>query len=65
MNIDPADAASVQVPIPNERDNVAMWNETRLMHLPIRCQKLPAASPVAYEEFAINQFMPGDLIEIW
>jgi hypothetical protein len=47
VNVDPADAASVQVAIKNERDHVAVGNEGCLMHPLIGGQEFSAASAIA------------------
>ena len=52
VNIYPADAAPVQIPIPNERDHLVMRNDARLLHLPISSQELPAASAIADEKLS-------------
>jgi hypothetical protein len=54
MNIDPANAASVQIPIVNQSNDIAMGNDTRLIHLLIGGQQLSAASKIANEEFSIT-----------
>jgi hypothetical protein len=32
MNVNPTDASPIQVPIVNERDDIAMRNDSSLMH---------------------------------
>jgi hypothetical protein len=63
MNIDPADAASMQIPLPNERDHVAMGHKARLMHLFISSQQFPATTSISNQEFSIDQLVSSDLIE--
>ena len=63
VNVDPADAAPVQLPIANEGDDLAVRDEARLMHLFIGSQEFPAASTVTDEKFSIDQFMSRDFIE--
>ena len=63
MNIDPAHAAAIEVAIANERDNVTVRDHGCLMHPLVGNQQLPAASPVANEEFSIDQLVPRDFIE--
>ena len=62
-NIDPAHAATVQAAISNERE-ITVGDHLRLMPSLIGGQKLPAASPVADEEFSINQLVPAHFIQI-
>jgi hypothetical protein len=63
VNVYPAYAATMQVAIPNERDDVPVRDHGRLMHSPIGGQQLPAASPVANEEFSIDQLVSRDFVE--
>jgi hypothetical protein len=63
VHVNPADAAAIQVPIANEGNNLAVSNYTRLMHLLISGQELPAPSTIADEKLSIDQFMPGHLIK--
>jgi hypothetical protein len=63
VNIDPAYAAAVQAPIANDRDHVTVRDHGRLMHPLVGNQQLPAACPVANEEFSIDQLVPCNFIE--
>jgi hypothetical protein len=63
VNINPAQAAAVQGPVPNEANNIAVRNAAGLMHPFIRRKKLPAAATIADEEFPVNEFVPGYFIE--
>ena len=53
----------MQAAIANERDNVTVRDPARLMHPLVGGQKLPAAAPVANEEFSIDQLVPRHFIE--
>jgi hypothetical protein len=57
MNVDPADATTVQVPISNEGNDVTVRDSARLMYALIGREELLAAFPVADQELSINQFM--------
>jgi hypothetical protein len=63
VNVHPSDATPIEVASANELDDVTMRNDRCLMHPFIVGQKLLAASPVADEEFSIDEFMTGDLVE--
>jgi hypothetical protein len=63
MNVDPADASAMQAPIANEGNDVAVRNDTRLMHLFIGGQERPAPSTIADEKFSIDQVMADHCIE--
>jgi hypothetical protein len=63
VNVDPAHAATMQVAIANERDDVTVRDHSRLMHPLVGGQELPAASSVANEEFSMDQLMPRHFIE--
>jgi len=63
VNIDPAHAATLQVVIANEHDDLTVRNKTGLMHPLIAHQKLSTASSVADEEFPENEFVPRHFIE--
>lgn len=69
MNVDPTYFASassppVKIPGPNERNDLGMRNQAGLMDQLIGGQKLPAASVIAYEQFAIHQLMPGHFLAV-
>jgi len=64
MYIDPANAAAMQVALPNKRDNFRMRNGCRLKHPFISFQQLLTPSPIADQEFAIDQVVPKHLAEI-
>jgi hypothetical protein len=64
LNVDPTDAAPLQVPLADEPDDIAMRDKARLMYPLIRGQQFPAAAPIADEEFAMDQLVPGYLIEL-
>src|ERR1035437_1082105 len=53
----------MQVASANERDYVAVRDRARLVHLLVSGQKLPPASPVANEEFSVDQLMPRHFVE--
>jgi len=61
--VDPAYAATMQVASANERDYVAVRDRPRLVHPLVGGQKLPPASPVANEEFSIDQLVPRHFIK--
>ena len=63
MDVHPTHAATMQVAIANENDDIAVRNRGRLMHPLVGGQEFPAASPVANEEFAIDQLVPRHFIE--
>src|ERR1019366_3760759 len=63
VNVDPAHAAAMQVASADERGYVAMRDRARLVHPFVGGQKLPPASPVANEEFSIDQLMPRHPVE--
>src|ERR1035437_6122982 len=63
MNVDPTYAAAMQVASADERDYVAMRHRARLVHLLVSSQKLLPASPVANEEFSVDQLMPRHFVE--
>jgi hypothetical protein len=63
VDIDPAQAATMQVPIPNERDHLVVRDHDRLMHPLVVGQKFPATPSVADKEFSIHQLVPRHFIE--
>jgi hypothetical protein len=54
VNVNPANAAAMQVPMANEGNHVRVRNNTRLMHVLIGGQELPAAATIADEQFSID-----------
>ena len=63
MDIDPADAPTVQFAAAYEIHNFGMWNRTQLVYLFIAGKKSVPASYIADKEFAVNQFVPGNFVE--
>jgi hypothetical protein len=63
VNVDPAYAAAMQIAIADELDDLTVRNHDRSMHPLVSGQEFPAASPVANEEFSIDQLVPRHFIE--
>ena len=63
VNVYPTNAAAMQVASANELHDIAVRNDTRLVHALIDAQKLAAASAVANQKLSINQFVPCHLVE--
>jgi hypothetical protein len=53
----------MQAAITDEGDDITVRDHGRLMHSLVGGQELPATSPVANQEFAIDQLVPRHFIE--
>ena len=62
MNVNPAHAATPQVPMTNELDSFGVRHDARLMHTFIHCQKLFPPSAVTDEKLSVNQLVPNHFI---
>jgi hypothetical protein len=63
VNINPADPSTMQFAIPNERDDLIVRDDFRLMYPLVGSQQLPAPSSIAYQQFSIDQFVSCHLIK--
>jgi hypothetical protein len=63
VNVNPAYTTTMQVATANEIDDIMMRDGGGLMHALVGGQKIPAASPVANEEFSIDELVPCHFIE--
>lgn len=63
MNVDPTDAASVETPLANELYDIAMRNDSGLMHTLVSGQEGPASTTITDQKFSINQVMPSHFIK--
>src|SRR5205809_5809798 len=54
----------MQIAMANERDDVTMRDRLRLMHPLVGGQKLRAATPVANQEFSVDELVSSHFLQI-
>lgn len=64
MDIDPPDAAAVDLTMFDETDYFRMRNSSSLKHPLIFRQQFPAPTTVANQKLAVDQIVPGNFIAI-
>jgi hypothetical protein len=62
VNVDPTDAAAIQVPGTNELHHLSVTDGAGLMDPRIGGQKLSSSAAVTDKQFSINQVVPGYFI---
>ena len=62
MHVDPADASAVQLPITHECDDIGVSNNGRLVHTLVVSQQLLAATPIADEEFTVDEVVAAHFV---
>src|SRR6266545_5986333 len=62
MDIDPADAAALKLPVTDERNDLSVRNDRRLIHLLVGRQQLRAPSSLADQELSEDQRMSHHLV---
>jgi len=64
MNVDPTRAAPMQMPALNESNNLRVGYGRGLNHQFVLGEQLLAATAITDQQFAINQIVAGDFVEI-
>jgi hypothetical protein len=64
VNINPSDAAALQVPVPNECDYLGVRNSILVVDLFVSGQEFSTASAMSDEKLSVDQVMAGHFLDI-